>query len=94
MEKIKDILEHEVLARGINMCGGLAQSVALARIFVKTTAKIIILDEATSQMDSIKKREILPRIVDFATKNNMTLIIVTHDLVCFFLLSFISFFLD
>ncbi len=33
-------------ARGANISGGFAQSIALARVFVKETAKIIILDEA------------------------------------------------
>eukprot|EP01132_Coremiostelium_polycephalum_P002872 gene2872-3569_t len=81
-----DVSNHPILNQvveqgGKNISGGFAQSIALARIFVRTEAKIVILDEAMSQMDAFKKREIIfPKLFQFAEKNNITLIIVTHDL--------------
>ncbi|KAN0014562.1 hypothetical protein ACTFIU_000880 [Dictyostelium citrinum] len=75
------ILNQVVEAGGKNISGGFAQSIALARIFVRTEAKIVILDESMSQMDPFKKREIIfPKLFGFAEKHNITLIIVTHDL--------------
>ncbi|KAF2069864.1 hypothetical protein CYY_008817 [Polysphondylium violaceum] len=76
------ILNQVVEAGGKNLSGGFAQSIALARIFVRTEAKIIILDESMSQMDAFKKREIIfPKLFQFAERNGITLIIVTHDIV-------------
>eukprot|EP01113_Clastostelium_recurvatum_P036157 TRINITY_DN5120_c0_g1_i4.p1 TRINITY_DN5120_c0_g1~~TRINITY_DN5120_c0_g1_i4.p1 ORF type:complete len:984 (+),score=190.33 TRINITY_DN5120_c0_g1_i4:65-3016(+) len=75
------ILDHEIVARGNNVSGGFAQSIALARVFVRTTTKLVILDESMSQMDAYKKREIIfPRLYNFTRHFNMALLIVTHDL--------------
>ncbi|KYR00105.1 putative non-transporter ABC protein [Tieghemostelium lacteum] len=73
---------NQVIEMGAkNISGGFAQSIALARIFVRTEAKVVILDEAMSQMDAYKKREIIfPKLFQFAERNNITLIIVTHDI--------------
>ncbi|EFA76103.1 putative non-transporter ABC protein [Heterostelium album PN500] len=76
------VLDQTVELGGKNISGGFAQSIALARIFVRTEAKIVILDESMSQMDAFKKREIIfPKLFQFATANNITLIIVSHDLI-------------
>eukprot|EP00026_Physarum_polycephalum_P002286 Phypoly_transcript_02292.p1 GENE.Phypoly_transcript_02292~~Phypoly_transcript_02292.p1 ORF type:complete len:940 (+),score=120.89 Phypoly_transcript_02292:395-2821(+) len=75
------ILDQEIEARGQNVSGGFAQSIALARIFVRHETKILILDEAMSQMDAYKKREIIyPRLFEFTRKFGIALIIITHDL--------------
>lgn len=75
------ILDQEIEARGQNISGGFAQSIALARIFVRHETKILILDEAMSQMDAYKKREIIyPKLFEWSKKNSIALIIVTHDL--------------
>jgi ABC-type glutathione transport system ATPase component len=75
------ILDQEIEARGQNVSGGFAQSIALARIFVRHDTKILILDEAMSQMDAYKKREIIyPRLFEFTRKFGIALIIITHDL--------------
>jgi len=85
--QLMDAINHPILnqvveAGGKNLSGGFAQSIALARIFVRTEAKIIILDESMSQMDAFKKREIIfPKLFQFAERNGITLIIVTHDIV-------------
>jgi len=64
-----------------NISGGFAQSVALARVFVNTKASIIILDEALTQMDAYKKREIIfPRLEEFARVWGMILIVISHHL--------------
>lgn len=60
----------------------IGKSIALARVFVKTQAKIIILDEALGQMDAYKKRGmVVPALSRFIKKWNMTLILVSHDMV-------------
>eukprot|EP01087_Luapelamoeba_hula_P018310 TRINITY_DN5885_c0_g1_i2.p1 TRINITY_DN5885_c0_g1~~TRINITY_DN5885_c0_g1_i2.p1 ORF type:complete len:806 (-),score=153.64 TRINITY_DN5885_c0_g1_i2:2-2419(-) len=75
------ILDMKLTSRGGNISGGFAQSVALARVFVRTDAKIIILDEALGQMDALKKRDIIfPSLMRFVKKWKMTLIMVTHDI--------------
>jgi ABC-type multidrug transport system fused ATPase/permease subunit len=75
------ILQLETAERGTNLSGGFAQSVALARVFLRNSSQIIILDESLSQMDTIKKREfIFPRLFDFVKKNNQLLILISHDL--------------
>ena len=77
---------HEVLklptaARGANLSGGFAQSVALARIFLRPKSKILILDESLGQMDAVKKRDfIMPRLLEFVRLHNMALIFITHDM--------------
>ena len=78
---INDLLDMEVTVGGANLSGGFAQSVALARIFLRASeAQIIILDEAMGQMDAIKKREyIMPRVFEFVREHGMTLIVISHD---------------
>lgn len=75
------ILDYQVTAGEVS--GGFAQSIALARIFVRTDSKIVVLDEALSQMDPLKLRTIvLPKLFQFCSKWNMSLIMVTHNFVC------------
>ncbi len=75
------ILNGKTLARGSNLSGGFAQSVALARIFLKKDAKIVILDESMSAMDPIKKRQVIfPNLLSFAKERNLSLIMITHDM--------------
>lgn len=47
---IHPTLLMETSERGTNLSGGFAQSVALARIFLRKQAQIIILDEAMGQV--------------------------------------------
>ena len=83
LEALHTILDTVVAERGANLSGGLAQSVALARVYVRKQAKIVILDESIGQMDNYKKRSIIfPQLFEFIAKNNMTLIMVSHDMVC------------
>jgi ATP-binding cassette subfamily B protein len=78
---IEELLSMKTDARGGNLSGGFAQSIALARVFLRQDAQLIILDEAMGQMDAIRKREtILPRLLAFARSRNAALVIVSHDL--------------
>jgi len=78
---ISAILDMRLTSRGGNISGGFAQSVALARVFVRTDTKILILDEAFGQMDAYKKTNIIyPAIMKFVKKWDMTLILVSHDM--------------
>ncbi|EFC44010.1 predicted protein [Naegleria gruberi] len=80
-KKVKKILEMKTESRGSNLSGGFAQSVALARIYLQKRAKIIILDESTSAMDPIKKRDVIfPNLFKHIRKNQLTLLMISHDM--------------
>ncbi|KAL9651529.1 hypothetical protein ABK040_001475 [Willaertia magna] len=82
-KKIKKILNMRTEPRGSNLSGGFAQSVALARIYLQKQAKVFILDESTSAMDPIKKRDtIYPNLLKYIRKNKLTLIMISHDMSC------------
>jgi len=74
------ILNQVVAFGGADCSPGFAQSIALARIYVRTKSKIIILDEAMTQIDPLKIRNIiLPRLFEHVKKLNLCLIIITHS---------------
>lgn len=80
LEKKRKILNMKTVARGVNLSGGFQQSVALARAFLKTHARLMILDESMSALDPIKKRNIFPHLIQFAKENKIALIIISHDM--------------
>lgn len=59
MKRKRMVLDMVTTARGTNISGGFAQSVALARIFLRKHSKIVILDESMSAMDPIKKNFVI-----------------------------------
>ena len=61
--------------RGIRVSGGQKQRIGIARVLYHNP-KILILDEATSSLDTINERKIMEEI--YNTAENITLIIVTH----------------
>ena len=61
--------------RGIKVSGGQKQRIGIARALYHNP-KILILDEATSSLDTINERKIMEEI--YNTAENITLIIVTH----------------
>lgn len=65
--------------KGQHLSGGLIQSVALARVFVHKTAKIVVLDEVTREMDLVKRNVVMPLLCEFVERHQMTLLIITHD---------------
>jgi len=77
------ILNQPTQARGANISGGFAQSIALARVFLRKEARIVVLDESMSAMDPIKKRRsIMPNLMQFIKENKMTLLLISHDMSC------------
>ena len=61
--------------RGIKVSGGQKQRIGIARALYHNP-KILILDEATSSLDTINERKIMEEIYNIV--ENITLIIVTH----------------
>src|SRR5262249_20642732 len=66
-----------VCERGHNLSGGQRQRLALARIFLKNPS-ILILDEGTSNLDTINERKIQQAIN--AARGDHTIILVAHRL--------------
>ena len=74
------ILQMTTAEGGTNLSGGFAQSVALARVFLRPHSQLVILDEAMGAMDPIKKREcIVPSLMAWVAERGCCLVVVTHD---------------
>jgi len=74
---LPDGLNTEVGERGTSLSGGQRQRVSIARAFLKN-APILILDEATSHLDSVNESEIRHQLDRL--KVNRTTIIIAHRL--------------
>lgn len=70
-------LDSMVEERGVNFSGGQRQRIALARVLL-TNPDILILDEATSNLDTVTERKILANIFD--ESNAITCLLITHRL--------------
>ncbi len=77
VEKNKKGLDLIVGERGVRLSGGEKQRVGIARALYKKPT-ILILDEATSSLDTITEKDIIKSINSL--KNKITIIIVTHRL--------------
>lgn len=66
--------------RGINLSGGQRQRVAIARALVKTHAKLLILDDSLSAVDSRTESSILDALSEMRINGGTTTIIVSHRL--------------
>ncbi|MBD5805886.1 energy-coupling factor transporter ATPase [Lactobacillus sp. 0.1XD8-4] len=72
MTKYKDV-------EPINLSGGQKQRVALAGILA-LMPEVIILDEATSMLDPLARKEILTLLKKLKDEQNISIISITHDL--------------
>lgn len=61
------------------LSGGMAQRVMIA-MAISTGPKLLIADEPTTALDVTIQKQILTLIKDLQEKNNMSVILVTHDL--------------
>jgi ATP-binding cassette subfamily B protein len=69
--------EAVLAERGMNLSGGQRQKIALARIFLKNPA-ILVLDEGTSALDNISERKIQQELA--AARADRTVIMIAHRL--------------
>ncbi len=79
---IKSFPEKELTQVGensIKMSGGQKQMIGIARAIYRNS-EILILDEATSSIDSSNTKQILDKIKKFQFENNITIIIISHDI--------------
>ncbi len=77
IEKLPEKYDALVGERGIKLSGGQRQRIAIARAFLKN-APILILDEATSQLDSITENLIQDSLQELM--QNKTALIIAHRL--------------
>ncbi|SDY74113.1 ABC transporter ATP-binding protein [Tindallia californiensis] len=76
---LKDVgLAKYVKHRPSQMSGGQQQRVGIARAFV-AKPPVIFADEPTGNLDSKTSKEVLDIMLGMASRQNQTLIIVTHD---------------
>ena len=79
----KTVLEQVGLQDRINnfpsqLSGGEQQRVSIARAIAKNP-KLLLCDEPTGALDYKTGKEVLKLLLDMARKNNMTVIIITHN---------------
>lgn len=72
-------IEH-LLDRGVHsLSGGEMQRVAIvSNILLRP--KVLIMDEATDMLDPITRHNLLTKLTEFASDNDMILIYITHDM--------------
>ncbi len=83
---VLEALEQVGLADAIDkmpseLSGGMSKRVGLARTLIMKPA-IMLYDEPTTGLDTITSREISELILSMQKKNNISSIIITHDMVC------------
>ena len=83
-ERIEDIASKLGITKILNkypyqMSGGEKQRIASARAII-TNPSLILADEPTGALDSKTSTKILKQLIDLHKSNNVTLIIVTHDM--------------
>lgn len=80
MEMLKAVgLEERAHHKPREMSGGQQQRVSIARAFINQP-QVVFADEPTGNLDTKTTYEMMDLITGLATKNNQTLLIVTHDL--------------
>ena len=79
VKKMPEKLDTIVGERGVQLSGGQRQRLSLARVFLKKP-KVLILDEATSSLDSLTEIEIQNTIEIMSSTNEITFLIIAHRL--------------
>lgn len=79
IESLPDGYDTLVGERGIKLSGGQRQRIAIARAILKN-APMIILDEATSSLDTATEQDIQQSIHELLEKKETTVIAVAHRL--------------
>ncbi|PIH03249.1 ABC transporter ATP-binding protein [Clostridium combesii] len=85
LDKVKDLLKMVGLSEDIgeeyphNLSGGMRQKVLIAMALV-CDPEVLVVDEPTSALDNISKNEIIKLLKMLQNKNNMTMIVISHDL--------------
>ena len=78
-EVLKEVgLEHRMNNFPAQLSGGEQQRVAIARALAKNP-KLLLCDEPTGALDYNTGKAILKLLQDTARKNNMTVVIITHN---------------
>ena len=72
-------LTKEVDKEGVNLSGGEAQKVAIARVFVRPY-DLIIMDEPSSALDPVAEYELNHSILNAADSRDRTVIFISHRL--------------
>ena len=85
MDKVNSYDEKEnkqllkvIDTNGVNLSGGEAQKMSIARAIYKENTKLIILDEPTSSLDAIAEKEIYKNFKNLVS--NRTAIMISHRL--------------
>ncbi|EPY2295871.1 ABC transporter ATP-binding protein [Clostridium sporogenes] len=85
LNKVKNLLKMVGLSEGIgeeyahNLSGGMRQKVLIA-MALACDPEVLIVDEPTSALDNISKNEVIKLLKALQNKNNMTMIVISHDL--------------
>lgn len=77
VDGLEDGLQHRLSDRGLNLSGGQRQRISIARAVLRN-APILILDEATSAMDTESER-LVQQALDEAMRNR-TVVVIAHRL--------------
>ncbi|NFF78482.1 ABC transporter ATP-binding protein [Clostridium sporogenes] len=85
LNKVKNLLKMIRLSEDIgeeyahNLSGGMRQKVLIA-MALACDPEVLIVDEPTSALDNISKNEVIKLLKALQNKNNMTMIVISHDL--------------
>lgn len=71
-------IAHLIDRRYNELSGGEQQLVLIARAIMQD-AEVMLLDEPTSHLDFCNQHKIMEMLVDFAGKNNITILVTLHD---------------